>query len=113
MDILDQSKIDRLASEIGEENVPVLLEIFLGELQMYIDKLSQLEGPEQEQYLKEISHALKSSAASFGAEALRAYSVEVDASAKSGSSLGLDSVKQEMLSKLVVTQERYQQLFNQ
>ncbi|MEF1291925.1 Hpt domain-containing protein, partial [Vibrio sp. M260118] len=50
MDILDQSKIDRLASEIGEENVPVLLEIFLGELKMYIDQLSQLEGSEQEDY---------------------------------------------------------------
>ncbi|AIW14704.1 Hpt domain-containing protein [Vibrio europaeus] len=113
MDILDQSKIDRLASEIGAENVPVLLEIFLNELQMYIDKLSQIEGQEQEQYLKEISHALKSSAASFGAEALRAYSAEVDSSAKSGTSLESESNKQQMLSLLSETQQRYQQLFNQ
>ncbi|MEZ8102256.1 quorum-sensing phosphorelay protein LuxU [Vibrio bivalvicida] len=113
MDILDQSKIDRLANEIGEENVPVLLEIFLGELQMYINKLSQIDGAEQEQYLKEISHALKSSAASFGAEALRAYSVEVDSCAKLGVALDSESNKQQMLSLLGETQQRYQQLFDQ
>ncbi len=112
MDILDQSKIDRLASEIGEENVPVLLEIFLGELKMYIDQLSQLEGSEQEDYLKEISHALKSSAASFGAEALRTYSVEVDSVAKSGVNLNSDEYKENMLSLLSETQQRYQTLFD-
>lgn len=112
MEILDQSKIDRLASEIGEENVPILLDIFLGELNMYIDKLSQLEGSEQDLYLKEISHALKSSAASFGAEALRAYSVEVDSVAKSGVELNSAEHKQNMLSLLSQTQQRYQTLFS-
>ncbi|KJY85155.1 phosphorelay protein LuxU [Vibrio galatheae] len=113
MELLDQSKIDRLAEEIGAENVPLLLEIFLGELQTYITKLSQLEGQEQALYLKEISHALKSSAASFGAEALRAHSADVDSSAKSGGMLDSTDHKQQMLSLLSDTQQRYQGLYDQ
>lgn len=70
MTILNQQKIDELSMEIGSDNVPVLLDIFLGEMDTYIDNLSQLEGSEQLVYLKEISHALKSSAASFGADSL-------------------------------------------
>ncbi len=40
MEVLNQDKIERLAAEIGVENVPVLLDIFLGELTMYIDNLN-------------------------------------------------------------------------
>ncbi len=113
MDILNQSKIDRLVSEIGPENVPVLLEIFLNELSMYIENLSQQEGEGQQAYLKEISHALKSSAASFGAEALCTYSIELDARGKSGATLELADCKEKMLSLLIETEQRYRQLLTQ
>lgn len=36
---INQSKIDLLAKEIGEENVPILVNIFLGELNDYQSKL--------------------------------------------------------------------------
>ncbi|RTZ14097.1 Hpt domain-containing protein [Vibrio aquaticus] len=110
MEILNQNKINKLADEIGQDNVPVLLEIFLGELAMYLDNLANKPDSEQEEYLKEISHALKSSAASFGAEALCACSMEIDAEAKSGTALNLEVEKARMVSLLEQTQQRYQQL---
>ncbi len=110
MDLLNQSKIDRLAGEIGEENVPLLLDIFLGELAQYIEKLSDEELPNMNSYLAEICHALKSSAASFGAEALCAFAIEVDAIAKVGDITDLESTRQKMIALLKETQQRYQKL---
>ncbi|KOO08640.1 quorum-sensing phosphorelay protein LuxU [Vibrio hepatarius] len=111
MEVLNQSKIDRLANEIGQENVPVLLEIFLGELAQYIETLSQEESFDVARYLKEISHALKSSAASFGAESLCAYAIEIDAAAKSGGEFDTDSIRSKMLTLLGETKQRYQQIY--
>ncbi|USD34079.1 MULTISPECIES: quorum-sensing phosphorelay protein LuxU [Vibrio] len=113
MEVLNQTKIDRLANEIGTDNVPVLLNIFLGELAQYIEKLSTGEELDKDAYLKEISHALKSSAASFGAEALCAYAVEIDAKAKSGQSLDLNDTQHQMVTLLNETQQRYQALLAQ
>jgi two-component system phosphorelay protein LuxU len=110
MDILNQNKIDQLSGEIGAENVPVLLEIFIGELNTYIQNLSDSSVTDIDGYLKEISHALKSSAASFGAEALCAYSIEIDARAKLEQPLDLNQVQPKMVSLLVETQQRYQAL---
>lgn len=110
MEILNQTKIDRLSEEIGAENVPVLLDIFLGELTTYINDLSATDTGNIDSYLKEISHALKSSAASFGAEALCAYSIEIDARAKSGQILNLAEVQPKMVSLLSETQQKYQAL---
>ncbi len=76
--LLNQKKIDELSVEIGHENVPVLLDIFLGEMTTYIDNLHNYAGAEQLLYLKEISHALKSSAASFGADRLRELAISID-----------------------------------
>lgn len=82
MNILNQKKIDDLSMEIGSDNVPVLLDIFLGEIDTYIRNLSQLNDTEQLVYLKEISHALKSSAASFGADRLCDLAISIDKKAK-------------------------------
>lgn len=110
MDILNQNKIDQLSEEIGAENVPVLLEIFIGELNTYIRELSDSSVTDVDGYLKEISHALKSSAASFGAEALCAYAIEIDARAKLEQSLDLNQVQPKMVSLLEETQQRYRAL---
>ena len=36
-EVLNQQKIDELSDEIGSENVPILLDIFLGEMNSYVD----------------------------------------------------------------------------
>ncbi|MFB9214503.1 quorum-sensing phosphorelay protein LuxU [Vibrio sinaloensis] len=110
MDVLNQDKIDRLASEIGADNVPILLDIFLGELAQYAQKLSTDVELDVAGYLKEISHALKSSAASFGAEVLCAYAIEIDSMAKSGQAFDSEQTKEKMLTLLQETEQRYKQL---
>lgn len=112
MEVLNQAKVERLASEIGRENVPVLLEIFLGELAQYIERLST-DHDDQGEYLKDISHALKSSAASFGAESLCALAIEFDTVAKAGNSLDSTEAKHTMLALLKETQQRYKSLLGQ
>ncbi|WP_174244321.1 quorum-sensing phosphorelay protein LuxU [Vibrio atypicus] len=113
MDVLNQDKIDRLASEIGADNVPILLDIFLGELAQYMSKLTSDPDLDVTSYLKEISHALKSSAASFGAESLCAYAIEIDSMAKAGQAFDLDLTKQNMIALLKETEQRYQELVAQ
>ena len=44
VNVLNQQKIDELSMEIGGDNVPVLLDIFLGEMDTYIENLSQFQG---------------------------------------------------------------------
>ncbi|WP_342607321.1 quorum-sensing phosphorelay protein LuxU [Vibrio tritonius] len=110
MDFLNQGKIDGLAQEIGQDNVPVLLEIFLGELTSYEQQLSQISGAEKYEYLKEISHALKSSAASFGADRLCAKAVEIDGMVKLGLDFDVDAEAESVLELLKATFTRYQQL---
>ncbi len=82
MDILNQHKIDQLATEIGSDNVPLLLDIFLGEMATYRENLQSYTGEKQLSCLKEISHALKSSAASFGADRLCELAISIDKKAK-------------------------------
>ncbi|MDG2840049.1 phosphorelay protein LuxU, partial [Vibrio parahaemolyticus] len=36
VNVLNQQKIDELSMEIGSDNVPVLFDIFLGEMDTYI-----------------------------------------------------------------------------
>ncbi|WP_162045876.1 quorum-sensing phosphorelay protein LuxU [Vibrio taketomensis] len=111
MNIINQQQIDRLRQEIGDDNLPILLDIFLGELNQYTQKLNQAE-VDQDAYLKEISHALKSSAASFGAEALRALAVDYDGAGKAGLFLDSSVHKEQMLSLLSQTQQQYAELLS-
>jgi len=113
LEVLNQEKIDRLAAEVGKENVPVLLEIFLGELDAYISNLVSNPTGSTSQYLKEISHALKSSAASFGAEALCANAIAIDAKVKAGQAVDEKRDTDEMLELLQQTYHRYRELVSQ
>jgi two-component system phosphorelay protein LuxU len=110
MDVLNQSKIEKLAREIGEENVPMLLEIFLCELVAYQQSLTGDEVTDKTQYLKDISHALKSSAASFGADRLCAKAVNLDAKAKLGEKFDEAVETANMIDILNQTHGYYQQL---
>ncbi|WP_165310647.1 quorum-sensing phosphorelay protein LuxU [Vibrio ziniensis] len=110
MEVLNQSKIEKLAREIGEDNVPLLVEIFLGELVAYQQSLTSNELTDKTQYLKDISHALKSSAASFGADKLCAKAVDIDAKAKLGEHFDVRIEAATMVDIINQTYGCYQQL---
>lgn len=110
MELINQKKITNLAQEIGEENVPVLLQIFLGELSGYSDRLADDTLSSKFEYLKEISHALKSSASSFGADRLCAKAVEIDAKAKEQQLFDEAQESAAMLSLLEETHRCYSNL---
>ena len=107
--VLNQQKVDELAGEIGQENVPVLLEIFLGELKGYYEHLEINKESDTSKYLADISHALKSSAASFGADSLCSFAICLDTKVKQA--LPVTEVDfQEMQDLLLSTYTEYQQL---
>lgn len=108
MQLLNEEKIQRLASEIGQENVPMLLSIFLGELKEYITILSSIDPPSVEPQLGAISHALKSSAASFGADRLCSFAIEIDKMAKLGQTL--EAKTPAFIEILQLTHNRYSTL---
>ncbi|WGW01174.1 Hpt domain-containing protein [Vibrio sp. YMD68] len=110
MDVLNKIKVERLSNEIGPENVPVLLDIFLDELGLYAETLLSKEGHDKVAYLKEISHALKSSAASFGADRLCQLSIDIDMKIKTGQGLDPQTDSTEMVSVLELTRDVYQAL---
>ncbi len=107
--VLNQQKVDELAGEIGQENVPVLLEIFLGELKGYYEHLEINKESDTSKYLADISHALKSSAASFGADSLCSFAIGLDSKVKQ-SLPTTDGDFEDMQSLLLSTYTEYQQL---
>ncbi|WED20896.1 Hpt domain-containing protein [Vibrio sp. JC009] len=103
---LNLGKIDDLCNEIGRDNLPVLLDIFLSELDGYHTVLSgDLE--ELQHPLREISHALKSSAASFGADNLCELAKSLDAKAKAGEQLNTDEYRESILESIRKTIREY------
>ncbi len=84
MQLKNQKTIDQLSQEIGSDNVPMLFGIFVNELKEYLVIFEQANKSDLYENLKEISHALKSSAASFGADALCSLAIEIDARVKAG-----------------------------
>jgi two-component system phosphorelay protein LuxU len=105
MQLLNEEKIQRLANEIGAENVPMLLTIFLGELIEYINTLSIDDLAAVRLHLGEISHALKSSAASFGADRLCDFAIEIDKMAKQGEKI--EEHNKAFIELLQQTHQRY------
>ncbi len=110
MELLNQSKVDKLAQDIGKENIPVLVQIFLGELVTYQQSLMSNELADKKEYLKEISHALKSSAASFGADKLCAKAIDIDSRAKQDEFMDEVVEAASMVELLVQTHGCYQRL---
>lgn len=82
MTLMNRERVDQLTKEIGPDNIPILLGIFTGELVTYQEQLSSGALEDKLTQLAEICHALKSSAASFGAEPLCQLAVEVDTLSK-------------------------------
>ncbi|MCL9774626.1 Hpt domain-containing protein [Vibrio methylphosphonaticus] len=112
MNYMNHDTVTKLGSEIGMDNLPILLGIFTGELVTYQDQLTAGTLSEKVECMKEISHALKSSAASFGAEALCDFALAVDSDAK-GEGLQNDQNRVDaMLSHLHATHEQYVEFLN-
>lgn len=108
MELLNKQKIASLGEEIRPENVPVLLGIFLNELETYLGVLSDATYNDKITYLKEISHALKSSAASFGADVLCDFALNLDGRAKQNDVFDEVNDVLAMIDVLHQTQHAYQ-----
>ncbi|PWI34259.1 phosphorelay protein [Vibrio albus] len=106
---LNSSKVADLCYEVGKENLPTLVSIFLNELDGYKDVLSG-EPDELEYPLSEISHALKSSAASFGADNLCEMAVYFDSLVKAGQKINTSQNRDSILRCLNKTILAYRDL---
>jgi len=107
---LNSNKIEDLCNEIGQENLPVLLNIFLGELNSYHVSLTE-NGDNLERLLSDISHALKSSAASFGADDLCRKALHIDAKAKAGEKVSTAENRNSLLDSIEATIRAYGALY--
>lgn len=107
MTFMNQDRVEQLTNEIGASNLPILLGIFTGELVMYQSQLSEGELTEKMALLAEICHALKSSAASFGAEPLCQLAIQIDAKSKQGQLMDNQTQVDEMLALLSNTHSTY------
>ncbi|AAW85433.1 autoinducer phosphorelay protein LuxU [Aliivibrio fischeri ES114] len=76
---VNQIAVNQLMQEVGDENIPVLFGIFCDELDDFIGALSS--HPEIDK-VREISHCLKSSAGSFGADKLATMAIHIEEKAK-------------------------------
>lgn len=76
---VNETTIKQLASEVGEETIALLLNVFCDELEQYSQKL--ISDPTIGD-VREISHSIKSSAGSFGADPLAAMALECEERAK-------------------------------
>ncbi len=78
---INTDTLKRLASEVGEDTVGILLTVFSDELAQYHATLSNAPTLSQ---IREISHSLKSSASSFGADELADMAQECESRVKQG-----------------------------
>lgn len=78
---VNNETIQRLTLEVGKDTVLMLFEVFSAELKDYFEQLS---GSPSISQIREISHALKSSAASFGADELAELARECEYRVKLG-----------------------------
>ncbi|GAJ72868.1 LOW QUALITY PROTEIN: phosphorelay protein LuxU [Vibrio sp. JCM 18904] len=107
VNVLNQQKIDELSMEIGSDNVPVLFDIFLGEMDTYIENLSQLQGGQSDLTQKK-SATRKVSAASFGgADRLCELAMSIDKKAKAGELTAESEVLEVMFDLLHETRDAY------
>ncbi|MDP5253735.1 MULTISPECIES: Hpt domain-containing protein [unclassified Vibrio] len=107
---MNKQKLEQLQNEIGRENIPMLLNIFLGELEVYNQQLNRLKGEEQLDYMLEITHALKSSAASFGADQLCVIAQEIDTSGKQQTLVDQDKEVARLTDVLLNTATQYHEV---
>ncbi|MDV7103114.1 Hpt domain-containing protein [Vibrio sp. TH_r3] len=107
---LNSEKINNLCNEIGHDYLPTLLDIFLSELREY--QLVINSGEDLQRNLSDISHALKSSAASFGADDLCDVAKQIDAISKTGQPVSTEYYQNLILTSLQATITAYEGLLS-
>lgn len=116
MEYLNKEHILLLTKEVGVETTPILLTMFTEELSdyqqilsLYIDNDAAYKEEILIDSLKKISHELKSSASSFGADKLFLLASKIDERAKSNQ---LSDGKEEQLEMLDTINETLQYYLN-
>lgn len=104
---VNTERLRRLALEVGEDTVTVLLTVFSDELSQYH---SQLAGSPSIEQIREISHAIKSSAASFGADDLAEMARECESRVKQGQREWMSHHLDELTEMLQGTASTYREM---
>ena len=78
---INAETIKRMADEVGHDTLLLLLNVFSDELEQFFQQLSDQPSLSQ---VREISHSIKSSAASFGADELAMMAQECEFRVKQG-----------------------------
>lgn len=106
---INQVTVNQLIQEVGDENVPFLLGIFCDEL---VDFISTLTAHPDIDKVREISHGLKSSAGSFGAEKLASMAIHIEEKAKHEQKDWVERNISEFVNIARGTELAYRQLIN-
>jgi two-component system phosphorelay protein LuxU len=104
--VLNPKALDKMKSDVGEAHLPVLLGCFIGELEEYIVLLNGSDN--NEKHCADISHSLKSSAASFGADALLQIAIQIDTAVKRNQTICSQETKAKLIASLKTTLAEYQ-----
>lgn len=104
---VNHETLRRLADEVGEETVSSLLVVFSDELTRYSDQLSAAPTAMK---VRDISHAIKSSAASFGADELAELARECESRVKLGQDAWVHDQLPRLTSMLEGTASHYKAL---
>lgn len=106
---INQIAVNQLMQEVGDENVPFLFGIFCDELDDFIGTLTT--HPEIEK-VREISHCLKSSAGSFGADKLANMAIHIEEKAKNKQKDWVERNISEFVNIARGTELAYRQMIN-
>ncbi|WP_298440137.1 Hpt domain-containing protein [uncultured Ferrimonas sp.] len=106
-EILDQNKVAQMGADAGEDMLPMLLQIFVEELEASHAELTGCEHTE----LAGVAHKVKGSAATFGALALQHVSMQLEYAAKGIEPADTEQLKQQCLETMTQTLSVYRTEF--
>jgi HPt (histidine-containing phosphotransfer) domain-containing protein len=89
---LDRSILERMISEVGEENITSLIGLFIEELDKHLDQIERAAKEPNFAVLARSGHTLKSSAASFGATGVSRLASEMEEKATQKNTAGVRAV---------------------
>ncbi len=96
---LDRSVLQKMAREIGDENVISLVGLFIDELDLHLDQIQRAAKAPDLLTLKRSGHTLKSSAASFGATGVSRLAGKMEKKAMQKDTAGAQVIATKLLDK--------------
>jgi HPt (histidine-containing phosphotransfer) domain-containing protein len=102
---LDRSILERMISEVGEENITSLIGLFIEELDNHLDQIERAAKEPNFAVLARSGHTLKSSAASFGATGVSRLASEMEEKATQKNTAGVRAVAIRLSKKAESTRE--------